>query len=252
VAFPFPLRVDGDAVVTPLHRVQIQPETPGVVSKVLVHEGDRVQAGDVIAEMENWDSRYGLAEAQAKHESALMQMNHALAVNDGSAAGAQQVQTDYWQAELSRAQQVLDKSKLRSPIDGIVSTPHVDSFTGRKLALGDSFAEVVDTSRVIVDVAIEDEDAGLLRDGQNASVKLNSYPARTFRGQVVMVSQQAENLRESPVFYSRVAIANPDGAIRAGMEGRGKVKVGTYPAGYVLLRHPYIWIVSKLWSWLGW
>jgi RND family efflux transporter MFP subunit len=252
VAFPFPLRVDGDAVVTPLHRVQIQPETAGVVYKVLVHEGDRVQAGDVIAEMENWDSRYGLAEAQAKHESALMQMNHALAVNDGSAAGAQQVQADYWQAELSRAQQVLDKSKLRSPIDGVVSTPHVDSFTGRKLALGDSFAEVVDTSRVIVDVAIEDEDAGLLRDGQNASVKLNSYPARTFRGQVVMVSQQAENLRESPVFYSRVAIANPDGAIRAGMEGRGKVKVGTYPAGYVLLRHPYIWIVSKLWSWLGW
>ncbi|MGC1907595.1 MAG: efflux RND transporter periplasmic adaptor subunit [Candidatus Acidiferrum sp.] len=252
VAFPFPLRVDGDAVVTPLYRVQIQPETPGVVYKVLVHEGDRVQAGDVIAEMENWDSRYGLAEAQAKHESALMQMNHALAVNDGSAAGAQQVQADYWQAELSRAQQVLDKSKLRSPIDGFVATPHVDSFAGRKLALGDSFAEVVDTSRVIVDVAIDDEDAGLLRNGQNASVKLNSYPARTFRGQVVMVSQQAENLRESPVFYSRVAIENPDGAIRAGMEGRGKVKVGTYPAGYVLLRHPYVWIVSKFWSWLGW
>lgn len=252
VAFPFPLRVDGDAVVTPLHRVQVQPETPGVVSKVLVHEGDRVRAGDVIAEMENWDSRYGLAEAQAKHESAVMQMNHALAVNDGSMAGAQQVQADYWQAELSRAQQVLDKSNLRSPIDGIVSTPHVDSFTGRKLALGESFAEVVDTSRVIVDVAIDDEDAGLLRDGQTASVKLNSYPARTFHGQVVMVSQQAENLRENPVFYSRVAIANPDGLIRAGMEGRGKVKVGTYPAGYVLLRHPYIWIVSKLWSWLGW
>ena len=100
VAFPFPLRVDGDAVVTPLHRVQIQPEAAGVVYRVLVHEGDRVNAGDVLAEMENWNSRYSLAEAQAKHESALMQMNHALAVNDGSVAGAQQVQADYWQAEL--------------------------------------------------------------------------------------------------------------------------------------------------------
>ena len=131
VAFPFPLRVDGDAVVTPLHRVQIQPEAPGVVYRVLVHEGDHVGAGDVLAEMENWNSRFGLAEAQAKHESALMQMNHALAVNDGSAAGAQQVQADYWQAELSRAQEVLDKSKLRSPIDGVVATPRVDSFAGK-------------------------------------------------------------------------------------------------------------------------
>jgi RND family efflux transporter MFP subunit len=252
IAFPFPLRVDGDAVVTPLHRVQIQPEAAGVVYRVLVHEGDQVRAGDVLAEMENWNSRYSLAEAQARHESALMQMNHALAVNDGSAAGAQQVQADYWQAELSRAQEVLDKSKLRSPIDGVVATPRVDSFAGRKLALGDSFAEVVDTSRVIVDVAIDDDDAGLLRAGQTASVKLNSFPARTFRGQVLLVSQKAESVHEAPVFYARVAISNADGALRSGMEGRGKVKIGTYPTGYVLLRRPYIWIVSKLWDWMGW
>jgi RND family efflux transporter MFP subunit len=252
VAFPFPLRVDGDAVVTPLHRVQIQPEAAGVVYRVLVHEGDQVRAGDVLAEMENWNSRSSLAEAQAKHESALMQMNHALAANDGSAAGAQQVQAAYWQAELDRAQQVLDKSKLRSPIDGVVATPRVDSFAGRKIALGDSFAEVVDTSRVIVDVAIDDDDAGLLRVGQNASVKLNSYPTRTFHGQVLLVSQKAESVHEAPVFYSRVAITNADGALRAGMEGRGKVKIGTYPAGYVLLRRPSVWFMSKIWDWMGW
>lgn len=252
IAFPFPLRVDGDAVVTPLHRVQIQPEAAGVVHHVLVHEGDRVRAGDVLAEMENWNSRYTLAEAQAKHESALLQMNHALAVNDGSAAGAQQVQADYWQAELSRAQEVLDKSKLRSPIDGIVATPRVDTLTGRKLALGDSFAEVVDTSRVIVDVAIDDDDAGLLRAGQAASVKLNGYPTRTFHGQVLLVSQKAESVHEAPVFYARVAISNADGRLRSGMEGRGKIKVGTFPAGYVLLRRPCIWVVSKLWDWMGW
>ncbi|HEX3118132.1 MAG TPA: efflux RND transporter periplasmic adaptor subunit, partial [Candidatus Acidoferrum sp.] len=252
VAFPFPLRVDGDAVVTPLHRVQVQPEAAGVVYRVLVHEGDRVNAGDVLAEMESWNSRYSLAEAQAKHESALMQMNHALAVNDGSAAGAQQVQAEYWQAELSRAQEVLDKSKLRSPIDGVVATPRVDSFAGKKLALGDSFAEVVDTSRVIVDVAIDDHDAGLLRAGQTASVKLNSYPTRTFHGQVLLVSQKAESVHEAPVFYARVAIPNADGILRSGMEGRGKVKTGTYPAGYVLLRGPSIWFMSKIWDWMGW
>ncbi len=252
VAFPLPLRVDGDAVVTPVHRVQVQPETEGVIRKVFVREGQPVHAGQILAEMENWNLRSILAQAQSKYESALMQMNHALAVNDGTTAGAQRVQADYWKAELSRSQQLLEKSELRSPIDGIISTPHVDSFAGRKLVRGDSFAEVVDTSQAIVDVAIEDEDAGLLKDGQKASVKLNSYPSRTFHGQVVVISQKAESVHEVPVFYSRVAVENPDGAIRAGMEGRGKVRVGTYPAGYVLLRHPYIWACSKIWSWLGW
>lgn len=252
VAFPLPLRVDGDAVVTPLHRVQVQPETEGVIEKVFVHEGQHVLAGQILAQMENWNSRSGLAETQSKYESALMQMNHALAVNDGTAAGAQRVQADYWKAELTRSQLLLEKTDLRSPIEGVVSTPRVDSFVGRKLIPGDSFAEVVDASRAIIDVAIEDEDAGLLKDGQNASVKLNSYPSRTFHGQVVVISQKAESVHEIPVFYSRVAVENPDGAIRAGMEGRGKVRVGTYPAGYVFLRHPFLWAGTKLWSWLGW
>jgi RND family efflux transporter MFP subunit len=252
VAFPMPLRVDGDALVTPLHRVQIQPETEGVISQVFVQEGQHVQARQILAEMENWDARSHLAETQSKYESALMQMNHALAINDGSEAGARRVQADYWKAEVARSQGLLEKTELRSPIQGVVSTPRVESFIGRKLAPGDFFAEVVDTSRAIVDIAIDDEDAGLLKDGQNASIKLNSYPTRTFHGQVVVISQKAESVRETPMFYSRVAVNNPDGAIRAGMEGRGKVRVATYPAGYVFLRHPFIWLCSKLWSWLGW
>jgi len=58
----------------------------------------------------------------------------------------------------------------------------VESFAGRKLEAGDSFAEVLDTSNVLVDVAIDDMDAGRLKEGQKASIKLNSYPMRTFHG----------------------------------------------------------------------
>jgi hypothetical protein len=67
-----------------------------------------------------------------------------------------------------------------------------------------------------------------------------------------MVSPKAELRHETPVFYARVAVPNPDGAIRAGMEGRGKVGVGWYPAGYVLFRRPLIWVYEKIWYWFGW
>jgi len=252
VAFPLPLRVDGGAVVAPVRRAQVQPEVEGVISKVLVAEGQQVQEGQVLAEMEMWNAQSAVAEAQSRYGSATLQMNRALAGNDGAVAGAQRAQVDYWRGELERARTLLDKSQLRSPIAGVIATPHVENFVGRKLGRGDTFAEVVDSSREIVDVAVDDDDAGLLQVGQRASVKLNSFPTRTFHGQVAVISPKAESVHEAPVFYSRVALINADGAIRAGMEGRGKIRVGWRPAGYVLFRGPLLWAYSKLWYWLGW
>jgi RND family efflux transporter MFP subunit len=252
VACPLPLRVDGDAVVAAGRRALIQPEFAGVVGKVFVHEGQAVQKGQALAEMEAWSLRSGMAEAQSRYESALLQMNRALAANDGTQAGEHRVQADFWKAEVDRARQMLDKAELRAPIDGVVATPHVENFAGRKLEQGDSFAEIVDTSQAIADVAIDDADTGLLKVGQKAVVKLNSYPTRTFHGDVLIVSPKAETLHEEPVFFARVGLPNSDGAIRAGMEGRGKVRAGWYPAAYVLFRRLFLWAYAKAWYWLGW
>lgn len=252
VACPLPMRVDGEAVVAPGRRALVQPEVEGVVGQVLVHEGQSVQRGQVLAEMEAWNLRSAVSEAQSRYESSMLQMNRDLAANDGTEAGVHRVQADYWRAEVDRARQLLEKAQLRSPIDGVVATPHVENFAGRKLQQGDSFAEIVDTSRAIVDVAIDDDEAGLLKEGQKAVVKLNSYPSRTFHGDVVIVSAKAELLHETPVFYARVGVPNEDRAMRTGMEGRGKVRIGWYPAAYVFFRRPFLWAYSKVWYWLGW
>jgi RND family efflux transporter MFP subunit len=252
IIVPLPMRVDGDAVVAPLNRAQVQPEVEGVIEKVLVREGEKVSKGQLLAEMEPWEYRAALAAAEAKYRTALLQTNHALSGNDGSEAGIQRVQAEYWKSEVTRAKELLESTELRSPIDGIVATPHVENFAGRRLQFGDSFAEIVDASRTVVDVAIDDTDATLLKVNETAAIKLNGFPTRIFRGRVSVVSPKGETQGDRHVFFARVAIANPDSLIRTGMEGRGKVRVGWRPAGYVLLRSPLLWIYSKLWSWFGW
>jgi RND family efflux transporter MFP subunit len=249
--FPWLLRVEGDAVVAPLRSARLQPEVEGVISKVYVHEGDRVARGTVLAEMADWDARSKLAEAQAKYQAATLQMNRALAANDGTEAGIQRVQAELWKSEVDRSQELLDRTRLRSPIEGVVATPHVENMVGRRLEFGDTFAEVVDTSRAVVDVAVDDAEASLLRAGETASVKLNAFPTRVFHGDVAVVSPKADLLGEERVFYARVVVPNQDGAIRAGMEGRGKVRVGWYPAGYALFRRPLLWLYSRTWTWFG-
>lgn len=251
-AFPLQLRVDGPATVAPAHTAKIQPEVAGVVQNVYVHEGDSVQRGTIIAKLDDSQYRVAVSAAQAKYESAISQMNRALASNDGTEAGIQRVQADFWSAELARGRERLDRTVLRSPIDGRVSTPHIEDFAGRSLSPGDTFAEVVDTSRASVDVAVDEEDVGRLRTGEKAAVKLEGLPNRTFHAPVTIVSPKAELQGNDHFFFARVDMPNQDGVIRPGMQGRSKISTGWAPAGWVLFRRPIIWMWSKLWSWFGW
>jgi RND family efflux transporter MFP subunit len=251
-AFPLPLRVDGTAVVAPQHSALVQPAVAGVIQQVNIREGQAVKRGTVLATLADWQYRGELAAAQSKYETAVSLMNRALASNDGAQAGTERVQADYWASEVARAKERLDQTSLRSPIDGLVATAHIEDSVGRSLNPGDSFAEVVDTSRATVDVAVDDYDLTLLRPGEEASVKLDGYPRRTFRGKVEIVSPKSQLQGEQRVFFARVSVPNGDGLIRAGMQGQSKIFTGWNPAGRVLFRRLGGWLWAKVWSWFGW
>ena len=250
--FPLPMRVDGTAVVAPSHMAHLGADFEGVVKEIKVREGDVVKKGDVIATLEDWEYRSALAAANAKYETAVAQMDRALASNDGSEAGMQRAQADYWGSEVTRAQERLDRTSIRSPIDGVVATPDLENMVGRKLKVGDSFVDIVDNSQAMVDVAVTENDVALLRSGEAASLKLDGFPERTFHGQVAVVSPQGVLQDDERVFFARVSVANPDAMLRSGMQGRGKVSTGWRPAGVVMFRRPGMWIWSKLWDWFGW
>ncbi|MGA8762855.1 MAG: efflux RND transporter periplasmic adaptor subunit [Candidatus Sulfotelmatobacter sp.] len=249
---PLPMRVAGDATVASARAAQVQAGVDGVVKNVYVREGDPVGQGAVLAELEDWNYRADLAAAEAKYGEAMATMNRALAQNDGSLAGTERLKVDYLRAELVRARERLDRTTIRAPFAGVVTTAQVRNSVGRRLLNGDTFAEIIETSPVTVDVAVPEEDTTLLHRGEPASIKLESFPLHTFRGDVTVISPQGQVEPERRVFIARVKVSNPDGAIRPGMQGRGKVYVGWHPAGYVLFRGSAMWVWGKLWSWFGW
>lgn len=252
VAFPLPMRLGGNAMVAPARTAKIQPEVEGVVKNVLVREGQPVKRGDVVAELESWEYSGALAAAEAKHAAALAEMNRALAGNDPSTAGVKRVEAEYWSAETTRARERLARTRLASPIEGVIATPHIENLVGTHLTTDDVFAEIVDTRQAMIDVGIEESEVALLRSGADAAVKLESYPTRTFRGQVAIVSPASTSSGDHRLFFARVSVPNDGGVIRPGMQGNAKVSVGWRPAGYVLFRGLGRWVWGKLWHWFGW
>lgn len=250
--FPIPMRVDGTSIVASARSIQVQPEIDGVVRKIFVREGQHVQRGDTIADLEDWDYRAAFLEAQAKHQAAVMESNQALSVNNGAQAGVYSAQARYWASEVERAGQRLEHTHLRALINGSIATSHVEDLVGKHLSAGETLAEIADSSQARVDVAINESEVSLLHAGDPAAVKVESFPTRTFRGRVALVSPKSESDADNRFFYARVDVPNPDGRLRPGMQGRGKVAVGWHPVGYVLFRSPFLWLYSKFWSWFGW
>jgi RND family efflux transporter MFP subunit len=252
VLAPIPLRVDGTAQVSPDQKQYVRAEEDGVVQKVFVHEGDRVTSGTPLAQMADWSQRAAVATLQARYNTAMAQVAQALVNNNATVAGQRQMEATYLRSELTRATEELSRTTLRAQMAGVVATPYVEDLVGRKLSLGDPIMELVSTESVSVDLAVAERDVSLLRVGDPARVKLESFPARTFSGRVGVVSPASQVIGDDRSFYARIMVPNPDGRLRSGMQGYGKILTGLRPLGYVLFRDPALWAWSKLWGWFGW
>jgi RND family efflux transporter MFP subunit len=249
--FPLPMRVAGDATVAPQHLVSIAAPVDGNVVAVYAHEGQHVTAGQVLGAMNDWEWRSNLAAAEAKYQQAMLIMQNDLA-HGKAEAGADRAQAEYLHAELDRAHSRLDSAQLRSPIDGVVVTPDLQNVAGKHLDAGVQFAQVLDLSSAVLQIAVPERDAPLLSAGQKAAIKLDSYPRRTWRGRISVVSPQARAGDGERTFTAEVPLSNSDASLRGGMTGRAKISIGWRATGYVVLRRPTLWIWQTVWNWIGW
>lgn len=69
-AEPFTLRITASGTVVPFQSVNISPKNAGILEKLLVEQGDRVETGQLLARMDQRDVKGQLLQAQAAVEQA--------------------------------------------------------------------------------------------------------------------------------------------------------------------------------------
>lgn len=98
-------------------------------------------------------------------------------------------QANQREAALRQAQIDLDRTIIRSPIDGVVVLRNVDAgqTVAASLQAPILFLIAEDLKRMQVEVSVDEADVGRVRQGLSVTFTVDAYPGRTFEGEVRQV-----------------------------------------------------------------
>ncbi|MEL7545130.1 MAG: efflux RND transporter periplasmic adaptor subunit [Pseudomonadota bacterium] len=114
------------AVIQAARSAELTFQVPGEIRELNVLEGDQVNTGDIIATLDQRDTRNALAQAQAEYDNALAEFERAerLFAQDAiarSVLDTRRTQRDVARASLDTAQKALSDTVLRAPFAGGIS-----------------------------------------------------------------------------------------------------------------------------------
>ncbi len=125
-----------------------------------------------------------------------------------------------------------EPAPVPSTLDGVVGRTYLDR--GADVTLATPVALVVDARSVRARADVPERYAARVRPGLPASVQVEAWPGRTFRGVVTKVSPVVDSdTRSSPV---EVELDNADGRLRSGMFATIKIAVARREGVLVLPR----------------
>jgi HlyD family secretion protein len=236
--------VSATGEIEPVTQVKISAEIPGRIVDLPVKEGQRVEKGQFLCELNPESYRAAIEEAKSALRSARASREKADAdlrrvkelVGKGMASqsdlDAAQAQAELTAGELDRAiafernaRENLARTRVMSPMSGTIS--RLNKELG-ELALGSQFQEdviliVADLSAMQVRAEVDENDIVGVKLGDSASVEIDAFPDTTFRGVVSEISQSAATPQgvssdvQAKNFDVKVAITDNVSGIRPGM-----------------------------------
>ncbi|MEW6372080.1 MAG: efflux RND transporter periplasmic adaptor subunit [Pseudomonadota bacterium] len=241
------LRLPLSGSLAPLAQATVKSKVSGVVLETTVREGMSVQAGQVIARLDDADARARVAQQNA----ALKEANARLALATKNEANSRallaqnyisqnsfdttrnsvelaQAAVDAARAQLDLARIALNDTTIRAPLSGVVSKRFVQA--GEKLSPDSPVMAIVDLAHLTLDAQVPASDIPRVQVGQDVRFRVDGFDAREFTGKVARINPAAEAGSRAMLVY--ISVANTDGALRAGMFAKGQIttdKTGARP-----------------------
>ncbi|MEO1083611.1 MAG: efflux RND transporter periplasmic adaptor subunit [Acidobacteriota bacterium] len=255
--------VSATGKLEPTDQVDVGSEISSIVAEVLVDTNDRVVKGQVLARIDTTkleqqrersraallSSEAGLAQSkatQAEVAADLARLEEVHRLSEGrvpsktelDAARAAKLRADAAvelakagvaesKATLESGEIDLEKSVIRSPVDGVVLDRRVEP--GQTVAA--SFQAPVlftigqDLRRMNLTVYVSEADVGRVREGQRATFTVDAWPEVEFEAIVRKVSFGSKTIENVVSYEAELEVANGDLKLRPGMTATASISV---------------------------
>lgn len=168
--------------------------------------------------------------SEAQYDSAETAFDSARAGLAVSQANLRNAQAGLQQrtANLESAQVDLERTFIRSPIDGVVIDRQIDE--GQTVAASFNapvlFLIAQDLSRIQIEAEIDEADIGQIEDGQDVSFDVDAYPDREFSGAVTQVRLAATDQQNVVTYTVVIEADNPGQRLLPGMTANVSIVTG--------------------------
>ena len=267
-ARPFQPRMTITGLLEPRREVEIFSEMDGRVIGVGADEFDRVEAGQVLVEMDPLLARIAvnraeaaidrarsegiLAHAQLKRNQGLAKVDVASrAALDQAENAARQARAARLEAEaaLAEARDRLGKMVIAAPFAGALRDFSVEA--GEYLRPGERIAELLDVEALRVRISLTDRQIVSVIPGVEANLEADARPGEAFTGRVISIAGAADS--RSHKFPVLVEIDNTAGRLLPGMVARVDFSLGesrqsmTLPLDAVVKEYglQYVFVVEE-------
>jgi membrane fusion protein, multidrug efflux system len=206
-------------LILPLYDVEAGTAATGIVSEVLVKEGDTVQQGqplvrlnDEVEKLELERSAKILEKARFDHEAAEKLLADKIGTRED--ALKKRIEHDLAVLQQKAAQLRLDQRTIRSPIQGIVVKR--DKEPGEAVLLHETVAQIVHIRQVNAQFFLEPAQAQMLQPGQmmRFSVPLMGKPGQIV-GKLDFIDPRMD--AESGLYRIKLLVDNVKLHLKAGM-----------------------------------
>ena len=234
---------EATGVIEPINVVEVKSRSSGQVIQMPVETGTLVRPGDLIVQLDTRDvqnqydqSKADLDAAEKKLQVSEIQKKRSddlFAAKIITAQENETAQLDFAnassaivrsRASLDLAQQRLDDARVTAPVMGTIIEKPVA--LGQVIQSGTSTAgggttivKMADLTKVRARALVNETDIGQVRPGFEATVTVDAFPDRQFRGTVEKIEPQAVVQQNVTMFPVLVSLDNREGLLMPGMNG---------------------------------
>lgn len=218
VAKPFVDRIEALGTLRANESVALTANVTDTISAIHFEDGDRVEAGKVLVEMNSGEETALLEEARVTAAEAQRQYQRIKSLESSGTAAKSQLDERLRQWEAARArvgaiESRLADRRLRAPFRGVLGLRNVS--LGALVEPGDLITTLDDDSVMKLDMTVPATYLSALTPGLVIEGTTSAYGERVFRGKVSSIDSRVDPVTRSVTV--RAMVPNDDRLLRPGM-----------------------------------